>query len=181
MKLKIKLLKGYIVYWLYCIALLILSYFLNRFFPMLMFILFFETIQNSFLKRFHADTLTDNPIKAVKYCKIITIVIEILYLIYCKELDISIYNNLLIIFVIALGNALLQFFVERAIIKKVCLSDLETLTNLCKENNLSANATKRMIMKYVENKTYREIADIECVDEETIKKSLARSRKKIGL
>lgn len=181
MKLKIKLLKGYIVYWLYCIAFLILAYLFDRFFQMLMFMLFFELIQGCFLKRFHSDSITDNPIKAVKYCKIITIVIETLYLIYCKELDTSIYSNIFIIFIIALGNALLQFFVERTVIKKVSLSDLETLSKLCSEAKLTDNATKRMIMKYVEKKTYREIADIECVDEETIKQSIKRSRKKIGI
>lgn len=181
MKLKIKLLKGYIVYLIYCIAILILSYYLDRFFPMLMFLIFFETIQNCFLKRFHAETLTDNSIKAVRYCKIITIIVEIIYLLYCKELDVSIYNNLLIIFSVALGNALLQFYVERVVIRKVCLSDIETLNNLCKEANLSPNATKRMIMKYVEHKTYKEIAELEFVDEETIKKSINRSRKKIGI
>ena len=103
--------KGLIGYTLYCIGLLALSYFMDRFFQMLMFILFFNLIQNSFLKRFHADTLFEGePIKAVRYCKVITLVVELIYLVLCKDLDISIYSNLLIIFLIAFINALLQFY-----------------------------------------------------------------------
>ena len=34
-------------------------------------------------------------------------------------------------------------------------------------------------MKFIENRSYQEIADIECVDIETIKKSILRSKKKM--
>ena len=48
-----------------------------------------------------------------------------------------------------------------------------------KKAKLSRNATDRMILKYIDNKTYQEIADLECVDLQTIKISINRSRKKI--
>lgn len=182
MYLKLISIKEFLIYFLYCITILMIAYFLDRFFQMLMFILFFNLIQNSFLKRFHADTIfVENPIKAIRWCKVITLVVEIVYLIYCKQLDVSIYSNLLIVFVIATSNALLQFFLERAIIRKVNLSHIGTLTLLCMEANLTDNATKRMIMKYVEHKTYKEIADIECVDEDSIKSSIRRSRRKLNI
>jgi DNA-binding CsgD family transcriptional regulator len=38
-----------------------------------------------------------------------------------------------------------------------------------------------MIMRYVERKSYDEIADIECVDPETIRKSILRSKKKLNI
>lgn len=50
---------------------------------------------------------------------------------------------------------------------------------LCIRANLTENAKNRMLMKYIENKTYEEIAIIESVDMETIKKSINRSRNKI--
>lgn len=175
-KLKVK---SFILAIIYNIILLAFSYFLDRFFQMLMFVLFFSFIQNCFNYRFHADTIQPNPIKAVKLCKIITIIVEIIYLIFCKDLDVSVYSNLLIIFGIAFANCLLEFSLENFFIKKDCLKDKETLLKLCNMANLSETATNRMIMKYIENKTYQEIADIEYVDIDTIKKSINRSRKKI--
>ena len=175
---KIKL-KSLITYLIYNIILLTISYFLNRFFQMLIFVLFFEFIQNCFKYRFHADTIVADPIKAVKLCKVITIGVEIIYLMLCKDLDISIYSNLFIIFLIAFINCLLEFAFENYFIKKDVLKDKDKLLMLCEKAKLSNNATQRMVMRFIENKSYEEIADIECVDVESIKKSISRSKKKI--
>lgn len=175
---KIKL-KSLITYLIYNIILLTISYFLNRFFQMLIFILFFEFIQNCFKYRFHADTIVTDPIKAVRLCKVITIGVEIIYLIFCKDLDISVYSNLFIIFLIAFINCLIEFAIQNFAIKENVLKDKDKLLELCNRANLTTNATNRMILKYIENKTCQEIADIECVDVDTIKKSINRSRKKI--
>ena len=175
---KIKL-KGLITYLIYNIVLLTVSYFFNRFFQMLIFVLFFEFIQSCFKYRFHADTVIKDPIKAVRYCKLITVCVEIIYMAFCENLNISVYSNLFVIFLIALSNCILEFSLERFFIKQDCLKNKDTLLELCQRANLTENATKRMIMKYIENKSYQEIADIECVDIETIKKSINRSRNKI--
>lgn len=177
---KIKL-KSLLAYAIYSAIILSVAYFFDRFFQMLMFILFFELIQNSFLKRFHSDSVVNNPIKAVKYCKLITVTVEIIYLIYCKRLDISLYSNLFIIFIIATFNSLLQFYAERIVITKFSLSNLEYLKSLCQEAKLSELATRRLIMRYVEKKTIKEIAEIECTEEETIKQSIKRSKKKLNI
>ena len=50
---------------------------------------------------------------------------------------------------------------------------------MCKEANLTKLATQRLIMKYIENKSIKEIADIEGVEEGTISMSLMRSRNKL--
>lgn len=181
MKLKWIRIRGLIFYIIYCLIILTISYFINKFFQMLIFILGFDLIQNCFSKRFHSDTIIDNPIKATKYCKLITIVIQILFLIYCNETNLSIYGSLFIIFVICIINFLLQYFFERNKVNKSILSDKETLLTLCKEVNLSEEATKRLVMKYIEHKTYEEIAMIEYVNVETIKKSINRSRKKLNI
>ncbi len=171
-----------IFYGMYCVALLIVAFIFNRFIQMLMFILFYESIQNCFNKRFHADTLfPNNSIKAIKYCKIITIVVEVVYLIYCKNLNLSIYSNLLIILVIAILNALLQFYLERTINFELILKNKEILLQLCNESKLSSISTNRMVMRYVEDKSIQDIADIEFVDHDSIKKSLQRSRNKIKI
>lgn len=171
--------KELLVYITYNIILLAISYFFDRFYQMLIFILFYSFIQNCFRYRFHADSIQDDPIKAVKLCKIITIVVEVTYLIFCENLNISVYSNLFIIFLIALLNCLLEFALETTIVKESALKDKEKLSILCKRAGLTKNATERMFLKYIENKTYQEIADLECVDLQTIKISINRSRKKI--
>ena len=168
-----------LAYLLYNAILLTISFFLGRFFQMLIFLLFYDFIQNCFNYRFHADTVQNNPIKAVRLCKVITIAVEIIYLILCKRLDISVYSNLLIIFSIAFLNSILQFSLEYFLIKADSLHNKDKLLALCQKANLTQNATDRMIMKYIENLSYQEIADKECVDIDTIKKSINRSRKKI--
>ena len=175
---KIKL-KSLLIYIIYNILLLTASYFLNRFFQMLLFVLFFNFIQNCFHYRFHADTIQSDPIKAVRLCKIITIAVEIAYLCLCENLNVSVYSNLFIIFLIAMANCLLEFSIENFFIKTDVLHDKDKLLFLCQKANLTQNATDRMMMKYIENLSYQEIADKECVDIGTIKKSINRSRKKI--
>lgn len=162
--------------------LFLIAFFFNRLLQMVMFVLFFEFIQNCFLKRFHASQLFDNePIKAVNLCKMITFTVQIIYLIFCKRLILSIYFNIFVIFIVATLNALLGFYVERTVCFKSKLNNIKTLIPLCKEANLTPLATKRMIMRYVEGKTLREIANIECVEEESIKKEFKRYRKKLKL
>lgn len=171
--------KGLLSYILYNAILLTFSYFVGRFYQMLLFVLFYNTIQNSFKYRFHADTIQHDPIKAVRLCKIITIFVELIYLILCNRLDISIYSNLLIIFIIALLNAILEFSLEIFLIKEDDLRNESKLLLLCKKAKLSKNATDRMVMKYIKNMTYQEIADLECVDVDSIKRSISRSKAKI--
>lgn len=175
---KIKM-KGLLLYVMYNIALLSFSYLFGRFYQMLLFVLFYNTFQNCFKYRFHADTIQHDPIKAVRLCKIITIFVEMIYLMLCKDLDISVYSNLFIIFSITLLNAILEFSLEIFLIKEEDLRNESKLLLLCKKAKLSKNATDRMVMKYINNMTCQEIADLECVDLQTIKISINRSRKKI--
>lgn len=171
--------KDILVYLIYNAILLFVSFLLNRFYQMLIFVLFYSFIQNCFRFRFHADTIQDDPIKAVRLCKVITIAVELLYLAFCKNLNISIYSNLFIIFLITLSNCLLEFSIENAVVKTDDLRNKEKLITLCNKAHLTKNATDRMVMKYIEGKTYKEIAEMECVDIQTIKISINRSRNKI--
>lgn len=171
--------KETITFIIHCIIMLIIAHFFDRFFQVLIFMLLFVFIQNCFKFRFHADSITEEPIKAVKYCKLITIVIEIIYMIFCKELDVSLYSNLFVIFSISLTSCIIELSLEYVVIKVDCLKNKNKLLFLCERAKLTQNATDRMVLKYIEHKTYQEIADLECVDIDTIKKSINRSRKKI--
>ena len=181
-KIRRKILIKRLSYILYNILLLTIAYIFNRFFQMLIFILFYNTVQNCFNYRFHAESIIQNdPVKSVKCCKIITIVVEILYLIFCKELNVSVYSNLFIILIIVVINSLLQYYCERTVINKNILSNKNHVIGICKEYNISEAATNRLILHYVDNKTISEIASIECVEEHTIKQSLRRTKRKLGL
>ena len=175
-KIKLKSLIGYLIY---NIVLLTISYLLNRFYQMLIFVVFYELIQNCFKYRFHADSIQKDPIKAVKLCKVITISVEITYLAICQNINISVYSNLFIIFLIALINCLLEFSLRHFIKEINDLSNRDNLLVLCRNAKLSKSATNRMCLKYVEGKSYQDIADLECVDVDAIKKSINRSRNKI--
>lgn len=171
--------KGILVYLLYNIILLTISYFMGRFYQMLTFVLFYSFIQNCFNYRFHADSFINDPVKAVNVCKIITISVELIYLAFCKDLDISVYSNLFIIFAISLVNCLLEFEIRNFASNSDDLKNKDKLLTLCRNANLTKNATDRMILKYIEGKSYKEIAELECVDIQTIKISINRSRNKI--
>ena len=109
------------VFWLlYNILILIIAFLLERFLQMLVFVLLFNFFHNAFNYRFHSDNVEKDPIKAVRLCKIITIIIEILFLIFCKELDVSLYSNLFIIMCICLGNCFLGFIIVKIYKYKEC-------------------------------------------------------------
>lgn len=173
------LLKSKILYIVYNIVLLLFAYLFDSFFQMLLFITFYEFLQSCFKYRFHSDTIIDEPIKAIGYCKLITVLVELLYLFYCKNVDISFYANIFIILIICFISCLLQFYLEKKIKFNDIFKNKDKLIEACKNANLSENATNRLIMKYIEGKKYREIADIECVDEGTIAISIMRSKKKL--
>ena len=181
-KFKKKMLIKKLVYILYNIVVLLVAYLFNRFFQMLIFILFFNLIQGCFGYRFHANTVYPNdPIKAVKLCKAITIAVEAVYLLFCKELDVSVYSNLFIIILVAIMNALLQFYCERTIISHHTLKNKDYIMKAGREAHLSNLAINRLIEHYVNNKSVQEIAIFENVEEETIKQSLRRSKRRLEL
>lgn len=63
---------------LYHVILLTVSYFFDRFYQMLIFILFYSFIQNCFRYRFHADTIQSDSVKASLLCKIMSITMELM-------------------------------------------------------------------------------------------------------
>lgn len=182
LRLRWALFKRIIPFIIHIIVMLIVASLFDKLFEMLLFFVSYSFISKCFVSQFHADTLfDDDPSKSVRWCKIITVIVEIVYLFYCKEYDISIYSNIWLIMLIAKFSALLQFLLERIIVKESKLRDEKTLLALCEEAKLTKEATNRMILRYIKKLKVREIADLECVEEKTIKESLRRSKHKLNL
>lgn len=181
-KLKRKLLIELLLFVLHCVLIVLFASLFNRHLEMIMYLVCSKSISLCFNKQFHADTLFDNePIRSTKWCKIITIIVELLYLYMCKKYNLSIYSNLFLILVISVISGLLQFFLERVIVYESKLRNKDTLLILCAEANLTQEATNRMVMRYIDKLKVREIASIEYVEEKTIKESLRRSKRKMNL
>jgi len=166
-------------YVLYNIILLTIAFFFNRFYQMLIFLVCYEVIQNCFRYRFHADTIQTNPRKAVVLCKLITVGVEFTYLLVSLSVEISIYLNIFIIFITAFINTVLEFCIETVRDKYKILKDNDLLIAACNIHNLTKEAYTRLKLKYIDNLTYAEIAERECVDVDTIRKSINRSKHKL--
>lgn len=179
MKLQFKLFLNWLIYYIHLIILFIIAYNFNKLWQMIFFECLFNFIQGTFRYRFHSDSIIEDPIKATRWCRIITCCVEISYLIICCSLRMSLYYNLLIIVNITLLNTLLQYFVISSTTSKDTLTLEEKLVNKCKEKGLTEQATKRLIMRYIEHKSIEEIASIECVEKSSISISLMRSRKRL--
>lgn len=180
-KLLLNKLKNILIYVLYRIATIVIAILFNRLFELLVFLIAFRVIRTCFNKQFHADILTESAIRAVRLCRLISIMIEAIYLIICINTNISIYSNLIIVISITTLSALLQFFLERNIVNKSILKDKSRLLAICEEHKISSEATNRLVLHYIDNKTINEIASAECVNPETIKQSIRRSKRILGV
>lgn len=180
MKLKlrivIKLIKEYLGFWLNCLIMLAIAYFFDKFFAMLLFILFVGTIKSCFKVEFHADSLFDNePIKALKYCKLISIGIEVLYLIISSKVELTIYANIFVLFTLALINSIFEIALESIVIKttksrrdkilKIVDNNEKDIEKLCKKNCL--NGYSEIIYLYLNN-TIEQVSEILNVPVRTI-------------
>lgn len=180
-KLVLNKLKNILIYVLYRIATIVIAILFNRLFELLLFLIAFRLVRSCFNKQFHADILTESSLKAVRLCRLITISVEMMYLIICINTNITIYSNLIIVISIAALSYFLQYFLERNIINKSILKDKSRLLSICEEHKISLEATNRLVLHYIDNKTINEIALIECVNPETIKQSIRRSKRILGI
>lgn len=182
-KLQRKLLYGKLLYIIHLIILCSISFVFDKLIQMITFLILFNIVHDSFKYRFHSDSIIDDPIKAIRVCKIITIVIEIIYLVICLKLDKSIYSNLAIIFGICLSNCLLEFTII-----SVCKCKLnpirkginrETLIKLCKEKDFNDFETNIMIDYYCNNYKIDKIAIKYQYSSDNIKKIKSKLLKRL--
>lgn len=164
---------------IHCAIILFIAYLFDRLIQMALFILFLKGIQNCFKMQFHADTLfPDDAIKATNVCKVITIVMEVLYLFYCKDLSATVYSNLFIIIFIAFVNALLEFALRNVIVKKLNKRDIilsivendeEKIDAFCLSKGLIN--TSETVYLYLNN-TVEETSAILGIDTKTVQRRI---------
>lgn len=102
-------------------------------------------------------------------------------MLFCKDLNVSVYSNLLVIFFIAFCNALLQYYLVKVQLNHKTFNNEEELLRMCEEAHLSQIATGRVIEHLIYRKTIEEIARKESVEMTSIKQSIRRSKRKLGL
>lgn len=175
--------REFVIWLLYNALLLTIAFLLERFLQMLVFLLLFNFFHNAFNYRFHSDDITQTSITAVKLCKIITIIIEILFLIFCKEIDISLYSNLFIMASICLGNCLIKFIIiqtfkykERIIRKGI---NEQELIQMCDEKGLNELEKSIMVDYYCKGYKLDKIAIKNQYSVDNIKKIKAKLLKRL--
>ena len=83
--------------------------------------------------------------------------------------------------IIVLINSLIQCYIvsKEKSSNNNTLTDKEQLILKCKDKGITNLATNRLILRYIEHKSIKEIAQLECVEQGSIAISLMRSRKKL--
>lgn len=81
--------------------------------------------------------------------------------------------------IIVLINSLIQCYIVSKEKLSNTLTDKEQLILKCKDKGITNLATNRLILRYIEHKSIKEIAQLECVEQGSIAISLMRSRKKL--
>lgn len=167
-KFHVNIIKEHLDFILNCVIILLISLLFDKFFAMLLFILFLGSIKSCFKIEFHADSLFENePIKAVKYCRLISIGVELLYLFVSSNIVLSLYINIFLIFALTLVNSLLELSLETIIIKnsmprrqqilEIVANDEDQIEMICRNNCL--NGYSEIIYLYLNN-TIEETSEI---------------------
>lgn len=160
-----------------------LAYIFNKTVEALSFILTYTIIRDEFNKAIHGSDFTNSAYKGNKYCRIITFAVQVISLLFIIAINISKYVDLALSFALGIINFFAKDYLECKLVKNYNINHIEKekLISLCEKANLTAAATNRMIKKYVEHKTYQEIAVEEYVDINAIKLSINRSRKRLKI
>nr|DAE44626.1 MAG TPA: ECF sigma factor [Caudoviricetes sp.] len=167
----------------YLIVIFLIAFLYDKVFEIFGFILSYSLIRNEFSKMVHGSDFTKSAHKGIVYCRIITFIVQVVSIIFIIKLNISKYVNVGLAMSLGVVNFFAKDYIEYKYVKYCNIRniDKDTLVKKCREANLSEDAINRMVLKFIEHKSNQEIADLECVEAETIKKSISRSRKRINL
>ena len=163
------------------VAILLLSYFFNKWFEMFIFMLTYNLIRCEFLLAVHGSDFVNSPSKSIILCRIITFIIQLTSIMFLISIDMSKFLNTFLASSLGAINYLLKFYLQRTLNLEFKIRDMTSLKTLCENAQLSELATRRMFMRYIEKKSIKEIAEIEMVEEATIIKSINRTRKKFNM
>lgn len=175
------MLKETIIYTILTTIVLCIAYLSDVLLEMALFIIYYYFIKGLFTKQFHADILVKSPTAAVNLCFAITFLTQLIFIFILVKFELSYYINIYLGISLGILSYIISDWSEKFITNKSILNNEELLIEACNRAKLSKDATDRLILRYIKGLHIKEIADIECVEEETIKQSIRRSRRKLNL
>lgn len=162
------------------LAVFILAYIFNKPYEMFIYIITYTFVRNEFTKAVHGKDFTSSYAKGIVYCRIITIVVQTISIIFLININISRYVNVLIGILLGIVNFFAKDYLEYHIVKNnLWLMNEETLDGLCVKYNLSDTARKRLKLRYIDKLKMKEIAQIECVEQDSIEEYFRILKKRL--
>lgn len=159
---------------------IILSYLLNKPFELFTYIISYTFIRNEFTKAVHGKDFTTSYVKGNIYCRIITMTVQLISIIFLINIEVSKYINVLLSITLGISNFFVKDYLEYHLVKtNLWLINDEILDALCIKHNLSNLAKTRLRMRYIEKKKIKEIAMIEGVEIESIEEFFRKLKKRL--
>lgn len=96
----------------YLAAVILFAFISNKLYEGFAFILTYTIIRCEFTKAVHGSDFTKSAYRGIKYCRIITFIIQIISIIFIINVNISRYVNLILAFVLGIINFLGKDYLE---------------------------------------------------------------------
>ena len=162
------------------LAVFILAYIFNKPYELFIYIVSYTFIRNEFTKAIHGKDFTDSSAKAIIYCRLITMVIQSVSIIFLININFLRYVNILLAVSLGVINFFAKDYFEYHLVKtNLWLINEETLEKLVIKNNLTPLAKNRLKMRYIDKKKIREIAELEKVEVESIEEYFRTLKKRL--
>lgn len=106
------------IYDLLCLfVVLIVSFISDKLIEFLTFMLAYSLIRNEFTKAIHGSDFTTSAHKGIVYCRIITLIVQLVSIIFLVKVDISKYFNILISVLLGVINFFAKDYLEHKVKK----------------------------------------------------------------
>lgn len=152
----------------------------NLLIEMVLFICLFYFVKNKFSKQFHADILTSNSQLAVYLCFFITFIIQLVMMKLLVSYRLSFYLNVILAIMLGILSYVIEDYLEIKINKNP-FENAEKLKIFCEVHHLSDLDFNRLKMRYIDNLKIKEIANIEKIEEQSIRQCFQRIKKKVKI
>lgn len=129
---------------IYLLIVFAFAYLSNKWFEMLIFILAYTLIRFEFSKAIHGTDFTSSSYKGIIYCRYITFIVQILSLIFIKNINISKYINLILAFILGIINFFAKDYLEYIVLVKHYESKIKEFNTRPLES-LSIEEMKRLM------------------------------------
>lgn len=83
----------------------------------LVYLITYSTIRNEFSKAIHGSDFTNSSNKGIKYCRIITTLVQLISILFLIKSNISLYINVILAFILGVINFLAKDYLEYKIRK----------------------------------------------------------------